>query len=409
MMKINTENKIYDIIIVGFGPAGSAAAKFLGEQGYSILIIDKEKIGRNKPCGGGITARTIKKFPYLKDLMVSEIYNSKIYYKNFEEFIVRKEENPVGFNIRRSDFDKYHLELALKMENVEILENHKVTNINFDKTKIGVECNNGKKFFGKLLLGCDGVYSKIREKSTLNKYWKKDKRIFIFSSEIEGEEEELENFFGKNKTNSMILNFKKVKGYGWIFPGTTWFNIGFGGISKKLNLNEIKKIYLDFFNSCLDSGIIPKNSKLTKNKAFPVQMGGPMKKITNNRILLLGEAAGFVYPISGEGILYAIWSAKIASEVINSFFNNKISIENMYTEYESKCQKNFGKEQRIVSKMVKIGFLMGFLVFQLGRFDEKLVIYQNSFLLGEENYIKIIFKLSIRCIIGILKFNLWKK
>ena len=63
----------YDVVIVGAGPSGSTAAKNLAEKGKKVLIIDKQKFPRDKPCGGGIPTRVMKQFPYIKEFIDSVI------------------------------------------------------------------------------------------------------------------------------------------------------------------------------------------------------------------------------------------------------------------------------------------------------------------------------------------------
>ncbi|MEM4258032.1 MAG: FAD-dependent oxidoreductase [Candidatus Thermoplasmatota archaeon] len=58
---------MYDVVIVGAGPAGSTAAKFLAENGISVLIIDKRRFPRDKPCGGGLTIKVLEEFPYIQE------------------------------------------------------------------------------------------------------------------------------------------------------------------------------------------------------------------------------------------------------------------------------------------------------------------------------------------------------
>ena len=65
----------YNVIIVGAGPAGSTAAKFLSEKGYKILLLDKKKFPRDKPCAGGLTLRVLNRFPYLKEFDFIESYS----------------------------------------------------------------------------------------------------------------------------------------------------------------------------------------------------------------------------------------------------------------------------------------------------------------------------------------------
>src|SRR5271157_4611070 len=98
---------MYDVIIVGGGPAGSSAALFLATGGAKCLLIDRARFPRNKPCGGGITARAVEKFPFLEGIMESGNYQGIMHYKKPEESIstIDKEGRPIGYFVRRTKFD----------------------------------------------------------------------------------------------------------------------------------------------------------------------------------------------------------------------------------------------------------------------------------------------------------------
>ncbi len=401
----NTE--IYDAIIVGAGPGGSTAGILLSKMGYNVLIVDKSKFPREKFCGGGITSRTLEMFPFIRDLMEIEVKSSHYHYKNSHEYIV-EEEKPYVYLIRRKIFDNDLLKMA-KDNGVEVLEEVKVTDITYDNNCIEIICNNNQKYRGCLVLGCDGVNSKIRQKSGLNKYWRKDKVTYIFSNEIDFNKVDIDNLYGNNRIMHNHICYEGVIGYGWVFPKTTSINIGFGGLLKDKKMVDIKEVYKRYIQYCEKNGLLPKLDEIPKSHAWGLQMGGPMKKCTANRILLIGDSAGFVYPISGEGILYAMWSAKIASELIDRYFKEDLSLDLLYKKYESACWKEFGREQRFIAKYFIIGFKNMGKFFQLAQNDKKLQYLQQNMMKGEESLIKLMLKFGYRIIIGILKGNLWKK
>src|SRR4030042_4808777 len=104
----------YDVIIVGAGPAGSTAAKFLSEKGVKTLLLDKDTFPREKPCGGGLTIKAVIRFPYIRDKGLADsysyagcVYSSKLQYKAESH---RKE--PIIAMVRRKHFDHELVKLA---------------------------------------------------------------------------------------------------------------------------------------------------------------------------------------------------------------------------------------------------------------------------------------------------------
>ena len=100
------DRKKFDVVIVGAGPAGSTAAKFIAEGGFKVLLIDKAKFPRFKPCGGALTRRIIERFPYIAEklqiLMNSEIYGGKIYSPSLKYSAEIDSEEPLGYMVSES-------------------------------------------------------------------------------------------------------------------------------------------------------------------------------------------------------------------------------------------------------------------------------------------------------------------
>src|SRR5277367_4440384 len=105
----------FDVIVAGAGPAGATAAKILGEAGFATLLLDKSAFPRDKPCGGGISARALARFPYLKDALASipSSWVSKVHFESPSGFVVDyRSPDPLYLMIRRCEFDNLLFSLA---------------------------------------------------------------------------------------------------------------------------------------------------------------------------------------------------------------------------------------------------------------------------------------------------------
>src|SRR5271168_458639 len=117
---LETIRTTFDVIVVGAGPAGATAAKVLGEAGISTLVLDKSEFPRDKPCGGGISARVIERFPYLESVLasISTKWLSRVYFESPAGMAVDYESpEKLYLMIRRWEFD--NLLLSLGRERIE--------------------------------------------------------------------------------------------------------------------------------------------------------------------------------------------------------------------------------------------------------------------------------------------------
>lgn len=303
---------MHDIIISGAGPSGSKCAEVLAKKGFKVALIEKDTNWR-KACGGGVSSRIFKYFPQLRKLNPHRIKSIGMYSANFEELKFSWEK------MRDDSIVMDRLELDNLIRNVavdagaELFDEH--TSYDFiykERKRVGIKVKSSegiKEFYGKILVIADGMSSKLAVKSGLRKKWE-IKELGLAKCSI---------FKGETSLDKQCLHvfFRPYKGYGWIFPiSETKFNIGCGTFEEanlKYNLN---KIYDDFIRDPHIKNILSgKNYKSLWTGAFPIPARGVKKKsLFGENIMLIGDTAGFVSPISGEGIHPSIVSGKVAGE-----------------------------------------------------------------------------------------------
>ena len=329
----------YDVIVVGCGPAGSSAARRCALKGLKTLIIEKEKLPRYKPCGGGITTNTqsMLDFPLTDDLIDNECFGLRINYKEYR--IEERIDERVAILTMRDRFDAYLAEKAMEA-GAELKENEKVKVLDVMDSGVGVRTDKGE-YKAEVVVGADGVTSRVA--MYVRPAYRPDELFLAVETEIPEKNIKqsgvMDIYFGSTPTFPPF-------GYGWVFPKRKHLSVGVGGR------------LIDFKNpvSTLDR-FIKSVGLARKGKAFShlLPIGGYKRKLCSNRILLVGDAAGFVDPINGEGIYYAVASGIKAAEVIDGAHKDDDFSEKRMMEYQNICRREFDCE---LGDSLKIAMLM---------------------------------------------------
>lgn len=308
------EKKYYDVIVVGCGPAGSTVSYLLQRQGFKVLAIDKETFPRSKLCGGLLTQKTINllhriygdSLGSLQDKKIIE-YTSSFYELRTQQLVIKSgETNIPAVLVDRLVYDNYLLEYA-KSVGVEVIEGDRVVSI--DNENSYVTTFGGKIFQAPIIIGADGANSIVR-KSINGKYLSSNhwRRNLAFGVEVSVAREEVSELIV-----GPIIYFGLVTwGYAWVFPNKENLVVGVGCLNPK---NFDLKVELDKVLA-----LIGYKSKTTyKLRGHPIPYGNFLQKPACKSVLLLGDAAGLVDPLMGEGIYYAHRSAEIAAKCIKKY------------------------------------------------------------------------------------------
>ncbi len=282
----------YDVVIIGAGPAGLAAAKCLAENNKEVIVLEKNKMVGNKVCGGGLTKKDFEVTTIPFHLIERE-------FKSIDLFVNKKlvkieQEEPFVWTIKRRKLGEWQLQEA-KKAGAEVLLNAKVDKIE----KNFVAITGKKKIYYDYLIGADGSNSLVRKYLNL----KSEKvgvaiEYYIPINEI------------KNKNLVIYNNLDFNYWYFWIFPQKEFALVGTGADPKKIKIEKLKK-YLDFW--CERMNIDTKKYEL---KAALLNYDYRGVKFKN--IFLAGDAAGLISALTGEGIYPAIISGnEIARKIIN--------------------------------------------------------------------------------------------
>lgn len=321
---------MYDVVISGAGPSGSHCAKILAEAGFNVALIEKDTKWR-KPCGGAVHSSVVDLYPSLKDLNDQKITGVVMHSADYHKLEFKGSSNEYSIIVDRLELDNILRDTALDV-GAELFDN----NISYDfiiknETKIGIKTNSpeGKKeYFGKIIITADGMSSKLAVKSGLRKKWK-SKELAIGKCTIMEGKHQLD-------MESVYVFFQPFLGYGWIFPlSVKKFNIGiftFGKDNLMYNIHEIYKTFLG--NSYVKKLISSSESKVLWSSAYPFPAEGVLEKgLYSDNFMVIGDAGGFVAPISGEGIQTAVSSGKIAAQTAIKALENEDYSKNNLKKY----------------------------------------------------------------------------
>jgi digeranylgeranylglycerophospholipid reductase len=220
-----------------------------------------------------------------------------------------------------------------------------------NQKKIGIKTKSPtgiKEYHGNIMIAADGMSSKLAVKSGIRTKWTNNELAIGKCTIMEGNHNlDLE---------SVHVFFKPFQGYGWIFPlNDKRFNIGTFTFGRDNLNNNIHKIYQNFIDNPNVEKLINSNNKIIWSSSYPFPAEGVLEKsLYTDNLMLIGDAGGFVSPISGEGIQSAVISGKVAAETAIKALQNedysKTSLKNYRTNKEIKnIIRNFKQKSSMIN------------------------------------------------------------
>lgn len=320
----------YEVVVVGAGPAGCTAASALGKR-KKVLLIDAAELPRKKPCGGALNPYSwefLRKFGVPERIML----DPRIIHFRFVDWdrgIARRTELEFK-NVSREDFDEWLL--SLMPEGIKVLPKTSLIGLEVDGRGVQLRVmTDGVVHVVKAdyVVGADGPNSRAR------KFIGDDVQRYIAIQDWVKNPADIQPYFDCIGTSSISRDF----GYGYVMPkgdhtlvGSVFYP-GTTGVKKKHErlVSLIREHY------------VPIGATIKRESALAVCLKSPKDMcLGGERVLLAGEAGGFISPTSGEGISYALASGEACARAI---LGGEGALER-YTKLATPITRNIRKKLR---------------------------------------------------------------
>lgn len=311
-----------DVLVVGAGPAGSAAAAWAARSGADVVLADAAVFPRDKTCGDGLTPRAIGELERLglRDWVRSHTVNQGLRAHGFGQTLHLPWPGgnlpDWGSAVARTELDD-HLRITALDAGAIGLENARAVDVRMDGDRVAaVVLKDGREVACQRLVVADGVRSPLGK--VLGREWHRDTvygvagRCYVKSTraddpwisshlELRGEQDEI------------------LSGYGWIFPlgaGAGEVNLGAGTLATAkrpadVAIKPLMKLYADRLREEFGLG-----DELRMPTSALLPMGGAVSNVAGRNWALIGDAAACVNPLNGEGIDYGLETGRLVAELL---------------------------------------------------------------------------------------------
>ena len=288
--------KRYDAIVVGAGPAGSTAAYRLAKAGADVLLLDRARFPRDKPCGGGVTGRAARLLPFSIDPVVEHVVTGVDLRLAYGRGFARGDDEPLVYMTQRRRLDHFLVELAVGA-GAELREGVKVADVQVRQDRAAVE-----GFEGRVLVGADGVNGVTGRALGLG-----GNRVVGVALEGNLPYAKLDR---RRYDGRLALEIGVVPGgYGWVFPKGDHANFGVGGWdSEGPRLRGHLRRLCEAHDASFDD--------LEELRGYRLPLRSPRSTLARGRALIVGDAAGLIDPVSGDGMFEGFLSSQYAAEAV---------------------------------------------------------------------------------------------
>ncbi len=328
----------YDVVVVGAGPAGSYAAATAASDCDVLLIEKRQEIGDPVRCAEGISKEALSKFLRpKKEWIANKVIGARIFAPDGTILEVSEElAGPeVGYVLERKIFDRDLAKRAAKAGADVTVRTRATGVIREDRFVCGVKVRHlgeSLEVQATVVIAADGIESQVARWAGIN--------TTLRPSDLESCAQYLmTNADLERDYNDFYLGSESPGGYAWAFPkGPQEGNIGLGVLASKLE----NKHSIDYLNAFVERHF--PNAQPVEMHLGGVPVSKPARKTVDNGLMLVGDAARHVDPITGGGIINALDGGRLAGEVAVQAVRAQDPSLKVLKNYEAGWRASFGKK-----------------------------------------------------------------
>jgi geranylgeranyl reductase family protein len=296
--------QLWDAIVVGAGPSGCAAAYDLAVAGQSVLLVDKSDFPRPKACAGGLTIKAVKALRYSIDPVVREVVR-RVRLEgeggSTSSPPVLKSREPICVMTVRAEFDEYCLGKTIaagaRFKRISTLRQIVRSGGNVHLLTAG------ESYRARFLVGADGASGQVRRLYAQGSWFSQGFALEVTTA--------------PNESIDLTFDFGSVRnGYGWIFPKGDHLNVGVYSPSSAAGLT--RSGLLSYVKHRVGTDRVDHVTGQYLGIGAGGYAAGEIQPDLRDRVFLVGDAGGFVDPLTGEGIYGALLSGQAAASAILS-------------------------------------------------------------------------------------------
>jgi len=359
-----------DVVIIGAGPAGASAAYLLAKQGLQVVCLEAGKASRHKPCGDGIGPRGVLA---MRKLGLGEWLEGGSFYKTENMRVVSYSGKSIvskprdqfevlhGYVVPREQFDSRLAEHAAAAGALIVTEARALSprDIRDRLGRVQIRVSGETSIIKtKLVIVADGSAGTFSRAWTLGPG---SAQAVAFRGYL-GDLADLRN------TATILFSEHLPKGYGWIFPlAADSANVGVGSLGMTGHGQKLREEYSRFVAGTTFPIELASGRQIGSTRGAVMRMDFGRAPLTSPGVAFLGDSAGLVSPINGEGISHAMESAITLSECLAANWNSEKAIDEGLRLYERRMRSKY-------SSYFKWGYTLGKLLSDKDRMDKLIAV-----------------------------------